>query len=618
LEEEKMATPTTEVGAFPGPFSIETPPGCEGWEEMYSYWSLFNEHRREEDENRLWFWNSMHFPLPMPAFDMVEVDHPYYALGAWQNRAFAVPPAMGVDYRVVNGYVYISPNPVTDPAKIGERAEFFQKRAGHYFENWDSLYAGWREKMEALNREVSAIEVPELPEYEDESLLFEEGGNLSSTNLIKAYSDTLRCAEMMWQHHFEFLLLGYGAYLTFSDFCKEALPDIPDQHISQMVAGVDVVLFKPDEELRRLARLAIEMGVTDAFVEGTGPDEIQAALSKSDEGKKWLQELEKIKDPWFNMGTGDGLYHYYGSWYDDPRIPFASLVGHIAALQKGEDIDRPTEELAKERDRLAKEYGDLLDEEKRPGFEELLGLARTVFPYVEEHKFYCDYWFQSRFFNKVREFGALLTEHDFLGDPEDLFVLSRHEVMEALEELSLTWATGGKPLGPDHWPPIVERRKELLAKLEEWTPPPAIGAMPEAVNDPMVVMLWGITPERLQSWASSEEGAAEISGAAASPGEVEGPARVVMTLDELEDVRAGEILVCTVTSPAWAPIFSKIEATVTDIGGIMSHAAIVSREYGMPAVVGTGVATAQIKNGQRLRVDGTNGTVTILDGNGAS
>ena len=85
-------------------------------------------------------------------------------------------------------------------------------------------------------------------------------------------------------------------------------------------------------------------------------------------------------------------------------------------------------------------------------------------------------------------------------------------------------------------------------------------------------------------------------------------------LGDLDTVRQGEILVCTITSPAWAPIFSKIAATVTDIGGIMSHAAIVSREYGLPAVVGTGTATSRIKTGQRLRVDGTDGRVTILDG----
>jgi len=78
-------------------------------------------------------------------------------------------------------------------------------------------------------------------------------------------------------------------------------------------------------------------------------------------------------------------------------------------------------------------------------------------------------------------------------------------------------------------------------------------------------------------------------------------------------VQDGEILVAPVTAPSWGPIFGKIRATVTDIGGMMSHAAIVCREYGMPAVTGTGTASSEIRTGQRLRVDGNTGTVTILD-----
>ncbi len=113
--------------------------------------------------------------------------------------------------------------------------------------------------------------------------------------------------------------------------------------------------------------------------------------------------------------------------------------------------------------------------------------------------------------------------------------------------------------------------------------------------------------------AGHGDGGAGLTGTAASPGVVEGPARVVRTVREIGDVREGEILVCSITSPAWAPIFSKITAAVTDIGGVMSHAAIVCREYGMPAVVGTGRATSQIATGQRIRVDGSAGTVTILD-----
>jgi phosphohistidine swiveling domain-containing protein/DNA-binding transcriptional ArsR family regulator len=607
-----MAAPA-QTSAFPSPYEIETPPGCEGWEEMYPYHSLFAEARREADENRFWFWNSMHFPVPMPAFDVACIDSPYQAVGAWQNRFFAVPPAMGIDYRIVNGYVYISGNPVLDQAKVAERAEVFQRRAGHYFQNWDELYAKWKQKMEALIAEITEFPVPDLPEYEPDEVGFEDDRNTAFYALLDAYGRTLRCGDLMWQHHFELLLLGYGAYMTFSEFCKAHLPDIPEQHVAQMVAGIDVLLFRPGSELRRLARLALDTGVDGAFVEGRKPAEIDAELAESEAGRAWLEALEQIKDPWFNMATGDGLYHYYHSWYDDPTIPYASVTGHIRALRDGELVERPTEEVRRERDRLAEEYAALVDEESRATFHELLGLSRTVFPYVEEHKFYCDYWFLTRWWNKLREFGALLARHGFLEEAEDMFQLSRHEVASALDELILTWATGGAPLGPTHWPPIVARRKELLEGLAKWTPPPALGATPEAIHDPMSIMLWGVTTQRVQEWASAEAGGSRLTGAAASPGVVEGPARVVIDVDQIADVRDGDVLVCPITSPAWAPIFPKIKAVVTDIGGVMSHAAIVCREYGLPAVVGTGRATTEVRTGQRIRVDGSAGVVTILD-----
>jgi pyruvate,water dikinase len=99
---------------------------------------------------------------------------------------------------------------------------------------------------------------------------------------------------------------------------------------------------------------------------------------------------------------------------------------------------------------------------------------------------------------------------------------------------------------------------------------------------------------------------------AASPGTVEGRARVLRSADDLGLIEPGEILVTPVTAPSWAPVFGKIKATVTDIGGMMSHAAIVCREYGLPAVTGTGNATTSIKTGQMLRVNGSTGEVTIL------
>jgi pyruvate,water dikinase len=608
-----MASTSPQIGAFPSPFSIETPPGCEGWRELYPYYAVFDERLREADENRFWFWNSMHFPMPMPAFDVICIDSPYQAVGAWQNRVFAVPPAMGIDYRIVNGYVYISGNPVTDPAKIGERAEFFQKRAGYYYENWSELYGKWQVKMKALIQELEDLRVPDLPEYEPDDVAFGDDRNTAFYEVLDAYGRVLRLGDLMWQHHFEFLLLGYGAYGTFVEFCKGQLPDIPDQHIAQMVAGIDVLLWKPDAELRRMARAAIDAGVDGAFLEGRSPAQIESELAQSDAGRGWLAELEKVKDPWFNMATGDGLYHYYGSWLDDPSIPYAALIGHIGAIRAGEPSGRPTEEIQRERDRLAEDYAALLDEPARQPFNDLLGLSRTVFPYVEEHKFLCDYWFLTKWWNKIREFGGLLARGGFIEDREDVFHLTRHEVATALDELVLKWATGGQALGPRHWPPIVARRKELLERFAQWTPPPALGVVPEAVTDPMTIMLWGVTTERVQEWAGQRAGGRVLTGAAGSPGEIEGIARVVRSANDISALREGEILVCGSTSPAWAPIFPKIRATVTDVGGVMSHAAIVCREYGVPAVVGTGRATSEIRTGRMIRVNGSSGVVTLLD-----
>jgi pyruvate,water dikinase len=110
----------------------------------------------------------------------------------------------------------------------------------------------------------------------------------------------------------------------------------------------------------------------------------------------------------------------------------------------------------------------------------------------------------------------------------------------------------------------------------------------------------------------SAEDVSEIKGFAASAGVAEGPARVLKLLKDIVDLQPGEILVCPSTNPSWAPVFTNIKAAVTDIGGLTSHAAIVCREYGVPSVTGTGVATAVIKTGDTLKVDGDTGVVEIV------
>src|SRR5207342_1378948 len=103
-----------------------------------------------------------------------------------------------------------------------------------------------------------------------------------------------------------------------------------------------------------------------------------------------------------------------------------------------------------------------------------------------------------------------------------------------------------------------------------------------------------------------------ISGLGASPGILEGTARVVRTVDEFDEVCDGDILVCQMTNPAWVVLFTKIAGLVTDTGGTTSHPAVLAREFGIPAVIGTSVATTRIVTGDRLKVDGSAGLVEIV------
>jgi pyruvate,water dikinase len=603
-----VASPKT----FPLPSTVAVIEGTEAAQAMYPYFMQFT----AADDDRFWFYNAMHFGEPIPAFDTITGEGAYAALGSFNTRVFVIPTAKGIDQRIINGRVYISGNIVTDPEEIGRRAQLFRERAFYYYEHWEELYDNWRRKMAGLIDEAKAIEVPSLPDYDDLDSVHAGRGIAQNHFVLKSYQQAIEGYFRMWQHHFEFLLLGYGAYMVFFDFCKKAFPEIADQTVARMVAGFDAEMFQPDNALKRLARKAVELEVDGKFVEGEKPEDILAALGQMGEpGRRWLEALEAEREPWFNVGVGDGFYHYHRSWNDDLSIPFSGLVGYIGQLKAGGSIDRPTLQLKAERERLISEHRELLyTDEERAAFDQMIGLSHRVFPYVEDHKFYCEHWYTQLFFNKIREFGALLQRNRFFADAEDVFHLTRFEVEAALADLSTAWSNGSAPRGPDYWPPIVEARKAALSRLADFAPSPALGPVPEQITDPAIIMLWGITTESLRSWLNADElaGSGEIRGFAASNGVVEGIARVVRTVDEIARIQEGDILVCHVTNPSWAPIFRKIRAAVSDIGGSMSHAAIVAREYGLPAVVGTGTATQRIADGQRIRVDGGTGIVTIL------
>jgi pyruvate,water dikinase len=601
---------------FQSPFEVETPPGAEGWERMYPYYVLFSEENRQWEDSVLWFQDPMHHPEVEYPFDLITAECWRVALGQYNSRIFAVPPAYGIEQRVVNGYVYITAVPVTDEQYVGERAGHFMQRAGYYYQNWDSLFDKWKVKMEGVINDLKAIEVPHLPRLEDELTVTEGLGTSKGYALIEAYNATIANMFLAWQYHFEMLNLGYAAYLNLFMSCRQAFPGIKDESVAQMVAGADILFMRPDDELKRLAQMALDLGVADTIRSGKDPDAIVEELGGTPPGKEWVNALEAIKDPWFYFSNGAGFYHHLRSWIDDMTIPWAVLTGYIDRLEKGENLDRPKQQILDRREAVTAEYRDLLSsDEDRAAFDQNVGLARTVSTYIEDHNFYVENWHHTLFWNKVREFGDRLVEGGFLEDREDLFYLNRWEVGQALYEMAASWATGAPCRGPSYWKKEIAERKRILEALRNWNPVPALGPVPEEINEPFTVLLWGITTERVNAWlgASDGDGASnELMGVAGSAGLVEGTARVILAASQIGEIQQDEILVCPITAPSWGPVFGKIKAAVSDIGGIMSHAAIVSREYGLPAVVGTGNGTRRIKTGDRIRVDGNTGRVEIL------
>jgi pyruvate,water dikinase len=611
-----MATSESERAGFASPFEVPTPDDCRGWEEMYAYHAVFSEDRRSFDEERFWFQNSLHTPEPLYPFDCVWVDFALPALNQANTRLFVTPPSLGVEYRVLNGYLYLSLNAVTDEETLARRAKLFARRGGHYHRRWTEVYERWVTKVEETIRDLEALVVPELPELEHEDVVTEARGLGSSYQLLCAYDRLLDGLDRMMQYHFELNGLGYGAYFEFYERCRQVFPDISSQTVAKMVSGIDLLVLRPDEELKRLARLALELGVGNA-VEGA-PDEenLRAALAGSANGVEWLADFDATKSPWFCFSNGNGLYHHHRSWIDDTRLPISAIAAYVRRLDAGEDIGRPSGAVLAERERITAEHRALVPAEMRQPFDESLALARTVYPFIEDHNFYIEHRYFTLFWNKVRLFGSMLVQPGFLAEQEDVFYLRHGEVREALEELRLHWSSAGAGAarGPSYWPRIVERRRAMYESMREWAPPPALGRAPETVADPVTVMLYGITRERVQEWLSSLKGvdSRRLTGFPGSPGVAEGLAHVVLHPEQLGELRQGEILVAASTSPSWTPVFGRIAAAVLDSGGIMCHAAIVAREYGLPAVIGTGSGTKRIKTGDRLRVDADTGIVEIL------
>ena len=193
----------------------------------------------------------------------------------------------------------------------------------------------------------------------------------------------------------------------------------------------------------------------------------------------------------------------------------------------------------------------------------------------------------------LAELGSRFTRLGWLEQAEDIYWLTAEEVERSISGL-------GDPLYRDN----IRQRKALWQAQKQATPPPML---------PPKKRIWGIKMDAFIPVSEEAQTGGVLKGLGASPGKVTGLARLLTGPQDFDQMRPGEILVATNTTPAWTPLFAMASAIVTDIGGPLSHGSIVAREYGIPAVLGTGVATRRIHSGQLLTVDGSAGIVTLGD-----
>jgi pyruvate,water dikinase len=279
---------------------------------------------------------------------------------------------------------------------------------------------------------------------------------------------------------------------------------------------------------------------------------------------------------------------------DDPLPVLLSLKAMVA--RPGQGALARQAEMARERDRLVAALEHGLDPLRRSLFRRVLRWAQRLAPGRDEAFFYVGAaWPTLR--RLALELGRRLANAGFLAAADDIFFLESAEIVDA---------SGARVAGEDRRQLAAEARarRELREARKRLYPPAAV---PPDYR-------YRIGPFDLSGFETQRRNLLEgptLRGFAVSPGRVTAPASVIRSPADFGTMEPGTILVCPTTTPAWTPLFAQARGLITDIGGVLAHGSIVAREYGIPAVMGTGNATQRIASGQVVTVDGDVGTVTL-------
>ena len=532
-----------------------------------------------DDERLSWRQDRMHTPDPVLPLERAFWGLVYEGF----NRAaevYELPSRLQI--RCINTYLYMAMTSVVPPERMGEQGKRAEQRID--------------EAMARLREAWTGEWLPEIRAHLDAWAAFDLRG-ASMPDLLAHLEETLGRVLRLWELHFRIVLPSYLAMSQFDDLYRDLFGADEVFGSYRMLQGFDNLTLEAGRALWGLSRRALASNEVRRVVEEHAAEDVMAALDGTAAGRAFREEVRAYLRRYGLRGDKWGLR--CPSWIEDPTPAIRTLKDYMASPRPDPRTDQAA--LAAERDRAVAEVREQLANYPRPiveRFEFLLAAAQQGVVLSEDHGFWIDFASTHRVRQVVLEFGRRLAETGALDRPADVLYLTLDELRNAAAASSTVDSRA-----------VVAPRQREVERFGAVTPPPAVGADGgPPPDDPMgrfFAKFWGgpaATPDRPDF----------LNGNAGSPGKVRGPARVVRSLHEAGKLRQGDVLIAETTAPAWTPLFATAAAIVTDTGGILSHCAVVAREYRIPAVVGTDLATATIRDGQIVEVDGDAGVVRIL------
>jgi pyruvate,water dikinase len=545
------------------------------------------EWESEEEKGLFWFYDDNHCPRPISPM--------YWSLNGWWGptldymyRRFGFPLGKAWIGKRVNGYLYsaIVPREAESAGMLGPYYGWIMNTyASNFLDWWNNRY------LPEILRNFEYIDT--FPTEE-----------ASLQELMVFLEEAIDIQERHFRLHWILNLAQFQSSMDLQAAVGEVVGEVDPALVGRILISIKDRNWDSLEALWKLKeQVKADPELKAIFDAGETAMEIMPQLEKSEKGQAFMADVEAYCQEY---GVKASLYpHEYVNklWVEDPTPAVESIKGYLAA-----DYDFPSEYQKMVDDHYAaiEELQALVPDTATPEQREKLNtaveLATRMMPLTPDHHFYMDQGTFSRMRLVLLAVARKMVKEGLLKDPEDIMFLEYDQLR----------AYVANPGGYDGQAIIKEARR-AYDQAHRIRPRDWVGTVTHwAMYEEPYHTLWGWPQrwERAQAGEDAIEGV--VKGLPAAAGIAEGTACVVTDPKDFDKVKSGDILVCIMTNPAWVVLFSKIKAVVTDTGGVLAHTAVVAREFGIPGVVGTGDATYRIKDGDRLRVNGSTGTVDIL------